>query len=247
MKISHVLFSNNDHKWVAFARDPEKKDNIIDTVEYMILKNGRAAILDPGGIEIFPSLFNAVAAQIKAESIDFLFSSHQDPDIISSLPLWLALNPKLKCYTSRLWTSFIPHFGCEKDTLIGIPDEGGEVFLGGNLKLTFIPAHYLHSSGNFHVYDSAARILFTGDMGAALLPAGKDDLFVANFDDHIQYMRGFHERWMGSEEAKNKWVDRASRLKIDMLCPQHGAIFTGEDVPRFFQWIRELKVGKAYL
>ncbi len=245
MKVARVLYSHGDHKWIAFARDPDKADNIIDTIEYMIIKNGKACILDPGGIEVFPALFNGVASQIKAENIEFLFTSHQDPDIISSLPLWLALNPALKCYVSRLWVTFIPHFGCEKETLQGIPDEGSEITLGGSLKLKFVPAHYLHSSGNFHVYDPEAKILFSGDIGAALLPPHMNDLFVTNFDDHTQYMKGFHERWMGSQEAKNNWVDQVSRLKIDMICPQHGSIIKDENVPRFLEWMRDLKVGSA--
>ena len=53
----------------------------------------------------------------------------------------------------------------------------------------------------------------------------------------------FHRRWMGSNEAKNDWCDRVGNMQIDMLCPQHGAIYRGEDVARFIQWFRDLKVG----
>ena len=42
-------------------------------------------------------------------------------------------------------------------------------------RLRFVPAHYLHSSGNFNVYDPQARVLFSGDIGAAL---GDDDLIL---------------------------------------------------------------------
>jgi flavorubredoxin len=34
-----------------------------------------------------------------------------------------------------------------------------------------------------------------------------------------------------------------SKLDIDMLCPQHGAIFQGADVERFINWFAELEVG----
>lgn len=33
------------------------------------------------------------------------------------------------------------------------------------------------------------------------------------------------------------------RKNIDMLCPQHGAIYCGADVGRFINWFAELKVG----
>ena len=29
-----------------------------------------------------------------------------------------------------------------------------------------LPAHFLHSVGNFHIYDPIAKILYTGDLGA---------------------------------------------------------------------------------
>jgi flavorubredoxin len=38
-----------------------------------------------------------------------------------------------------------------------LKDEGGTFDLDGS-SLQFVPAHYLHSSGNFHVYDAKAKI-----------------------------------------------------------------------------------------
>lgn len=245
MKKATRLYKNDDHAWYAIARDPQKPGYIIDTIEYVITKRGKALLCDPGGQEIFPAAFSATSGIVSPENVEYIFASHQDPDIASSLPLWLTSSPQLKCYVSWLWSSFIPHFGGTDETFITIPDDGMELHLS-DLKLQAIPAHYLHSSGNFHLYDDTAKILFSGDVGAALLPNGAAaELYVKDFDQHIEFMRGFHQRWMGSNEAKNNWVDRVSRLKIDMLCPQHGAIFTGENVARFLQWFRDLEVGAA--
>ncbi len=143
---------------------------------------------------------------------------------------------------SALWKTFIPHFGGDEQTLMAIPDAGMDIPLGP-LMLRAVPAHYLHSSGNFHLYDPQARILFSGDIGAALLPHDQQGLFVEDFDSHIRHAEGFHRRWMGSNSAKRDWCERVSRLDIDLLCPQHGAIYRGEDVMRFINWLDELKVG----
>jgi flavorubredoxin len=32
-------------------------------------------------------------------------------------------------------------------------------------------------------------------------------------------------------------------MQIDMLCPQHGAIYQGKDVQRFIEWFDALEVG----
>lgn len=242
MKTCTTLYQEGDHRWLVVARDPQKPNYLIDTNEYVIANGNEAILCDPGGSEIFPAVFSALSAEFDPSKLKSLFASHQDPDIISSLALWLEFNPNLRCYVSWLWSGFIPHFGGDGDTFVSLPDEGGSIPLG-SLNLEAIPAHYLHSSGNFHLYDRKARILFSGDVGAALLPPDAAGLFVEDFDAHIRRAEKFHRRWMGSNEAKNDWCDRVGAMEIDMLCPQHGAIYRGADVARFIEWFRDLKVG----
>ena len=244
MKKIQTIFEQGDHRWDVVTRDPEKPDYLIDTNEYIVMQGDKAILTDPGGMEIFPEVFSAITSEMDACHIIALFSSHQDPDVISSLSLWLEFNPELKCYLSWLWSSFIPHFGGNGETFIPIPDDGMEIPLG-RIRLRAVPAHYLHSSGNFNLYDPTAKVFFSGDIGAALLPQGEDDLFVKDFDRHIRHAEGFHRRWMGSNEAKLDWCRRVNDLDIDMLCPQHGAIYQGADVKRFINWFAELQIGSG--
>lgn len=242
MKTTKTIFQDGSHKWVAIVRDPEKPNYLIDTNEYLVAHGDQGLLLDPGGAEIFPAVFSALAAEFDPSALTGIFASHQDPDTVSSLALWLEFNPDMRCYVSWLWSGFIPHFGGTAETLVAIPDAGMDISLAG-LILKAVPAHYLHSSGNFHLYDKVARILFSGDVGAALLPPGQDGLFVEDFDAHIRHAEAFHKRWMGSNEAKRRWCERVAHLDIDMLCPQHGAIYRGADVQRFINWFDEIQVG----
>jgi len=242
MKTTRTIYEDGGHKWIAIVRDPSRPGYMIDTNEYLIVRDDAAILCDPGGAEIFPAVFSALSAEFDPSRIQALFSSHQDPDIISSLSMWLEFNPQIKCYVSWLWASFVPHFGGNGETFVPIPDAGMDILVGG-MRLQAVPAHYLHSSGNLHLYDPKAKILFCGDVGAALLPAGEDGLFVENFDRHIRHAEMFHRRWMGSDKAKRDWCERVSRLDIDMLCPQHGAIYQGDDVKRFIDWFAQIEVG----
>lgn len=241
MKNLHTLYSQAGHQWLMVTRDPQRPDHLIDTNEYLVRNGGRALLTDPGGLEIFPAVFSAISREVDPSEIVALFASHQDPDIISSLVLWLHYKPDMKCYLSWLWQSFIPHFGGNADTFVPLADDGGIIMLG-DLPLKAVPAHYLHSSGNFHLYDASAKILFSGDVGAALVEPDAP-VVVKDFDAHIKAAEGFHRRWMGSNEAKNDWCGRASQLQIDMLCPQHGSVYQGKDVERFINWFADLKVG----
>jgi len=242
MKKIHYIFHDNDHRWAVISRDPDRPAYMIDTNECLVISGDEAILTDPGGMEIFPAVFSAISTSFNLRNIKAIFSSHQDPDIISSLTLWLEVNPELRCYISWLWSTFVPHFGGTDKTFIPIPDDGLTIKLG-SIKLHCIPAHYLHSAGNFHLYDSKAKIYFSGDVGAALLDQNNSDIYVKNFDEHIKSAKKFHQRWMGSNEARLDWCERVSQLEIDMLIPQHGCIYQGKDVKRFIDWFSELKVG----
>lgn len=242
MKTARVIFEDGKHKWIALVRDPNRPSYLIDSNEYLVIDGDDSILVDPGGNEVFPSVFSALSTEFDPRKIDKLFASHQDPDIISSLALWLEFKPQIKCYISWMWTSFVPHFGGVADTFIPLPDGGADIMIGSQ-RLQAIPAHYLHSSGNFHLYDPKAKILFSGDVGAALLPPEEEGLFVEDFDRHIRFAEGFHRRWMGSEKAKRDWCQRVSQLDIEMMCPQHGSIYRGEQVRRFIDWFANLEVG----
>ncbi len=236
------LYSGN-HFWTVYGRDPDKPDQIVDTNQYMIHDSSSALLLDPGGVELFAPMLASVVKDVPLEQIKHLFASHQDPDIISSLGLWDQVLSKPILHGPWLWESFIPHFGMAATEYHSIKDEG-ETLSIGRFRLELVPAHYLHSSGNFNVYDPEAKILFTGDIGAALEPPG-GDLFVDDFKTHIPKMKLFHQRWMPSNRAKNDWVSRIRKLDVDMMVPQHGRIFQGDHCKRFLDWFEELEVGSA--
>lgn len=235
------LFEGTYHEWVVFGRDPDKPEKIIDTNQYMIKTNREAILLDPGGIEIFPSMLASVVHYLPISQITHIFSSHQDPDVISSLGMWDKTLSNAVLHAPWLWEGFIRHYGCENITYDPIPDEG-RVFKMDGIDLQFVPAHYMHASGNFSLYDPVAKILFSGDVGSGL-NTPDDSLFVEDFNKHIKKIKTFHQRWMPSEKAKQAWVNRVRKLDIEMICPQHGSIYKGEDVEHFLDWLEVLDVG----
>jgi len=238
--LSRIIYEG-DHQWIMFGRDPDKPEKVIDTNQYMVVSQGEAILLDPGGIELFAPMLAAVLKFVSLDSIRTLFASHQDPDIISSLGLWDQVLTNAKLHCPWLWEGFVRHFGMHHITYEPIADRGGTIKLG-EIELLLIPAHYLHASGNFHVYDPKARILFSGDVGASLEPAGAP-FEVEDFERHIPTMKKFHQRWMPSNEAKSSWIRRVQALDIDLMVPQHGRLFRGPDVKRFLAWFDALEVG----
>ena len=88
--------------------------------------------------------------------------------------------------------------------------------------------------------DGLLDSLYTGDLGASL---GQDYREVPDFDAHIPLMEGFHRRYMSSTAALRAWVGMARTLDVQIIAPQHGALFRGEMVGQFYDWLETLECG----
>lgn len=243
MKQSYILSEKGPCKWTVLYDDDKTFRGYIDTNEYMISYNGEHLITDPGGFIGFPAILSSLINEVDISNVNAAFLSHQDPDISSSLSLWLDVNPEIKAYVPKIWETFMPHYGGQNETFLRMPDEGMTIPLN-ELKLDAIPAHFMHSAGNMHLYDPYSKILFSGDTGAAIFSnGGNHSIFVEDFNEHTALMEGFHKRWFCSNEFKNRWCDQVSQMQIKMICPQHGKIFRDDDVKRFIEWLYQLQVG----
>ncbi len=238
-----ILYEDDSHKFIWLGADPENREGVVQTNQYLIINSGRGVLLDPGGIHLFARVVAVASRYINLEKIDTIIFSHQDPDVSSGIALWLGVTPAT-VYTSSLWLRFLPHFGIiDTSRIIGIEDLHAPLKLSGGAELIFIPSHFLHSTGNYSVYDERSKILFTNDIGAAVFEAGEEYLFVENFQEHLKLMEGFHKRYMTSGKACGKWVGIVSKYPIEMIAPQHGAIFAGETVVQFLDWFKSLRCG----
>jgi len=199
-------------------------------------------VLDPGGHKVYPKLFSLLSTIVKTSELKHLFFSHQDPDIVAAMNGWLMVT-EAQAYLPGLWTRFVVHFGIDEAAfgrITPIPDEGMSIQLGG-APLKFLPAHYLHSPGNFQVYDPIAKILYSGDLGASV---GSSYPMVENFETHLQYIEPFHKRYMSSSKAFKMWANTVRTLDIDIIAPQHGAVYPNKEmVKKFIDWIDTLSCG----
>ena len=238
-----VLFEKDDYKFLWLGWDKYSEKEIIQTNQYLITTNEQGVLLDPGGVSTFSKVVAIVSQYVNLTKIKDIFFSHQDPDVSSGVAMWLGVTDA-KVSISNKWVRFLPHFGIyDGSRIIPIKDSGGEIPIKNYKPLKIIPAHFLHSTGNLLIYDPNSKILFSGDIGAGVFPPDKKYLFVENFDDHLKIIEAFHQRYMASNRAIRYFIDKISNYEIDMICPQHGAIYKGENVKKFLNWLYDLKCG----
>ncbi|HIP86061.1 MAG TPA: FprA family A-type flavoprotein, partial [Aquifex sp.] len=223
-----ILFDDGNHKFILL--EDYGHGQMVQTNVFLIVDSGKGMLLDPGGHKLFKPLFSDIAQLIGVQNIDYIFLSHQDPDIVAGINGWLMTTNAI-ALVSKWWLRFIPHYGLDKyvePRLKGLEDEGGIIRLG-NSDIFIIPGHFMHSPGNFQVYDPVSKILFSGDM---FFSFGIDYMFV-NEDDEIEkhlkeYVEPFVKRFMGGKQVFKAYAQMLREIDeifgIEMIAPQHGAI-----------------------
>lgn len=246
--VSYSLYKKDGHQCIVFTS--LVKGEGIQANQFLILNNGEGAILDPGGDLTYSPLTFELLKYTSLNQIKYVFGSHQDPDIITSMPRWL-MHTKAQIVASELWARFLPHLnsaftsgkmdGNWEDRLIELPDEGMSIPIG-NSELYCIPAHFLHSVGNFQFYDPISKVLFSGDLGASIVDNPQTP--VTDFKTHVLTMKGFHQRYMCSNKILRYWIEMVRKMDIEMIVPQHGAPFVGQAmINEFLDWLWDLPCG----
>lgn len=242
---NEVLYDDGQHKFIMLGTDISGAEGI-PVNQFIIIDGSDVFLLDPGGAHVFATVLANVSEVVDPTRITGLFYSHQDPDVTSGIMMWLNVSERAKVYVSELWTRFLPHFGVyDENRIVPIPDKGMDIRLSGGTVLKVIPAHYLHSPGEFALYDPVAKVLFSSDIGASVLPPGTKSRRVEDFQWHLKNaaVEAFHKRYMASNNVCRKWVSMVKGLDIEYMVPQHGAIYPRDMARQFLDWLENLRCG----
>ena len=241
-----VLFDEGGHRCVAFS-SLVRGDDGVQANQFLIQDDGESAVLDPGGALLYNPLVLALAAYARPHEMRWVLCTHQDPDIIGSVDKWM-LYTQATIVCSQLWGRFVPHVvpgymkNAGSDRYLLLPDEGGDVPLGKS-RIRAVPGHFMHSVGNFGFYDPTSRILFSGDIGASLIPSSQPYEFVTDFGPHRAKMEGFHRRYMASNRVLRLWVAMVRQMDPVAIVPQHGLPMKGDAIPAFLDFLERLECG----
>lgn len=243
MKNETLLFDDGHHKCVMFSlEDEDHQEHSLSVNQFLIIQGDSAVLIDPGSGGIFGELYDAVSRHIDPQKIKFVFFSHQDPDVAGAIAEW-SVATSAKLVMSQLWTRFMGHYGLmDMDRIVALEDHGARIRFGNDF-LQFIPAHFLHSPGNFSLYDSRSKILFSGDIGAAILSPQNLNKRVDDFEEHRPFLEGFHSRYMASNLFCRAWVKCVRRHEVETIAPQHGSLFSGEMAEKFLEWFENVEGG----
>jgi len=177
-----LLYQSQQHKiyWMGIEEETVFRCNI-----YLIQDEDEYIIVDPGSQLYHQELKKRIATIVPPEKINGLILCHQDPDVAASMVNWIDINNDITIYTSARTNVLLPYYGRSEYNFFDISTEGQYTFKSGRV-LKFIEAPFLHFPGAFTTLDLSAKMLFSGDIWAAL---DMDwNLVVTDFQLHTQNM-----------------------------------------------------------
>ncbi len=242
-----TLYESDHHRFVLLNESEPGEEQGVPSNQYLIRHGDVGVLLDPGGFGVMPQVLTELMGHLPPDHLKAIILSHQDPDIVGGLSTWLELT-HAKVYAPKIWLRFLPHYGIrDMRDFIGVPDEGMNCTLARGFDLKIVPAHFLHSPGHINVYDPISKILFSGDIGAAVMADGTEQAFVDDLEAHLPHIEPFHRRYMACNRALRHWVKTVSTLDIRMIAPQHGPVYRGKAVGDFLAWATDFRCGADLL
>lgn len=238
------LYNRNGHICLMISHLGDEAGDAVQCNQFLVIHGDTGAVIDPGGNVAYNELLLTLGRFFPPHKLSKILASHADPDIIGSLDRWMT-STSASLYISRLWERFAPHFckpGKTQGRIVGIPDQGMRIPLG-DAELVALPAHFMHSEGNFQFWDPVSRILFSGDLGVSVTTPEEAMRPVTSLAPHLPKVEPFHRRYMVSSKVLALWAGMVRDLPIRMIVPQHGSPLAGAAVQEFIQWAGNFPCG----
>ena len=219
--------------WVGFAdRQAGFSNN-----PYLLVKDGEAAIIDPGSLLHYHLVAKKILEVVKPEQISTIIVQHQDPDLCAAIPRFEALiEHPIRVVAHPRAALFMPYYGVTSEL---VQPEDGEILAIAGRQLQFVYTPYVHFAGAMMTWDAAGGTLFASDVFGAF--AKHWQLYADR--SYFKRTRLFIEPFVGSQEAWDYAIRRTRALKPKRLCPQHGSIIQN-DLDEYLDAVSKFRVGK---
>jgi anaerobic nitric oxide reductase flavorubredoxin len=209
---------------------------------YLIVGSKKTALIDSVHEKNALEHFDKISKLTDLANIDYLVINHMEPDHTGAVPALLKKAPNAKVvFTPIAQLIFKKFYGFAPATVI-VKDEEIDISLG-NKTLRFIQTPWLHWPETMSTYLVEDRILFCCDAFGSFkkLPAGA--ILESDIDMVKHNIRGFSQKYFASVfNGQREWVLKAiekfdkMNLKIEVLAPSHGPVYTDNARKTIRQW-----------
>jgi len=188
---------------------------------YLVRDGGQTAMIDTVDPAKRPVLLENLRG---VERLDYLIAHHAEQDHSGLIPMVLEMYPAAKLICSpKAKSMLMDHVGVAEDRIRTVAD--GETLALGGLTLEFIHTPWVHWPETMVTFLRDSGILFSCDFFGSHV--AQSDVFVTDEGFvGLAAKRYFAEIMMPFRTAIQKNLDRLKGLKIAMIAPSHGPVYT---------------------
>lgn len=236
MDYSNAIPVTRDIHWIGYF-DEEAQ---LHCNPYLLIDDQDVVLFDPGSIPHFPIVMRKVIDLVNPADITAIVISHQDPDVAGNLAVVEDVigndDLQILCHSKTL--RLIRHYGL-KSKEYAVDEQGFVLQLKSGRELKFIPTPFLHAPGAITTWDSQTSTLFSADLFGGV--SQEWSLFAGQ--DYLEPMCAFHRLYMPSNELLKAGLAVFEELPLQRICPQHGSILEGAQIPEALETLRNLPCG----
>ncbi len=209
---------------------------------YLIIGSEKTVLIDSVHEKNALEHFDKIGNLTDLSHIDYLVINHMEPDHTSAVPALLKKTPNAKVvFTPIAQMIFKKFYGLDPTAAI-VKSEDMEISLG-NKTLKFIQTPWLHWPETMSTYLVEDRILFCCDAFGSFKKLPDGAILESDLDMVKQNVCGCSQKYFASVfNGQREWILKAIEkfeklnLKIDVLAPSHGPVYTKNAKQTINKW-----------
>ena len=224
--------------WVGNLVD----DGQLPCHSYLVEAGDQSVLIDPGSVITIGGVIENVQRVIDPSFVRWVVCHHADPDVCSGLArLDDLVHPDARVVTEWRAAALLRHYGSRLATYL-VEEHGWAIDLDEGRRLEFTLTPYLHFPGALSSYETAAAVLFTGDLFGGFSDA---TALWASDSSYFESMRSFHEHYMPSGDILRAGLDNLRRRwpHPTVIAPHHGRVIPAPLIDGMFERLANLECG----
>jgi NADH oxidase (H2O-forming) len=242
MTENKVLSITPDVSWVGIPDHDIVTFDIVMETRYGTTYNsyfinaGKKVIIDTAKATFKDLYIDKIRKVVDPAEIDYIITTHTEPDHSGSLKYLLDIAPKAVVYGSRQAIGYLQEMIKRPFSYQFVKD--GDILDIGGKTIEFISAPNLHWPDTIYAFLREDGLLFTCDsFGAHFCNDAMFDDLTGDYDDAFKYY--FDVILKPFSSFMLKAIEKISDLPLKMVCPGHGPILRST-------WKKKITITREY-
>ena len=205
---------------------------------YLVRGGDKTVLLDTVRAPFRGEMMARIASVMNPGDIDIIVSNHSEPDHSGSLAETAREISPEEVFASKMGKKALSQYWGMDVTAL---DNGGEMDIGG-ITLKFMETRMIHWPDSMVTYIPERKCLISQDAFGMHLASGErfadelpEDILRRESDTY------FANIVLPYAKVVQRVLDKIEEagLDIEIICPDHGPVWRGDDVGKFLSWYRE--------